>query len=65
MSAHGPVLLFWGGALDGLKFEATLESRHVDPPEWHRGYRRSEVVRHGTDNSVCMIRYIWREKWTE
>ena len=64
-SPHGPTISFWGGALDGTEYEAIVESRLLEPPEWHRGYRRYEVARHGKDNSVCYVVYIWREVWPE
>ena len=62
---HGPVIVFWGGPDDGLTFEAKIETRFKRPPPWHRGYRRSEVVRHGKDQSVCSVKYVWREVWDE
>lgn len=60
---HGPTISFWGGPDDGLEFAGEESTRFLTPPEWHRGYRRSEVARHGKDNSVCYVIYIWREVW--
>ena len=62
---HGPTVSFWGGPIDGTLFEAVLDSCFIEPPEWHRGYRRSVVSRHGKDNSVCSVKYVWREVWAK
>lgn len=60
---HQPLIVFWGGPDDGLEFKAGIETRCMEPPEWHRGYRRREVGWHGDRESVCFVRYVWREVW--
>lgn len=60
---HGPSISFWGGPDDGLEFEAVESTRYLEPPEWHRGYRRGAIGWHGNRESVCFVRYVWREVW--
>ena len=65
--AHGPTLYFWGGPSDGATIDAPIERRYAEPAEWWTresdGYRRGTVGRHGRDDSVCFVIYVWKEVW--
>lgn len=64
LTPHNPTVALWGGPLDGLKFEGDEAHRFLEPPVWHRGYRRHIITWHA-DRSVCGVRYVWREVWEE
>lgn len=61
---HNPTVALWGGPLDGTEFEAAEDTRYMEPPPWHRGYRRHIIVWHA-DHSVCAVQYTWKEVWEE
>jgi hypothetical protein len=54
---HRPLILFYGGPMDGL--DETFRPMRASALAVRYGYTGTEIERHEDDGTICAFVYVW------